>query len=75
MKISQKHVDMFNSRNPIFEPCYNESYNESKGLPSMKAWGFMCKVRADKFGIFGGKITLKMVKAHNPEAAKEHWGK
>lgn len=62
MKITQKHVNMFNSHNPNFEPCHNESYNESKGLPSLKAWALMSKVRADKFGICGGKITLKMVR-------------
>jgi len=67
MKITQKHIDMFNSHNANFEPCYNEHYNESKGLPSMKAWSLMSKVRSDKFGICWGKITLKMVKEFNPE--------
>lgn len=65
MKITQKKIDWFNARNSrsLFEmPSFNEAYNRNNGIPSMAEYSFMNRIHSDNFGIFRGKLTMKMIK-------------
>lgn len=65
MRITKKVLDYYNAHRPT--PGYNEHYNKAHGMPSMKQWSFMNRVRYENFGIGGGKLTMKMIREGEEE--------
>jgi hypothetical protein len=63
MKITQKDINYFNNNHGLFdEPGFNENYNTANGIPSRAKWRIINRIHNDKFGMFHGKVTMKMIK-------------
>lgn len=67
MEITQKDVNYFNVNYTTYacnwkQPSFNEEYNKQMGIPSLKKWDLMFKVKWEKHGQMKGKISLADIK-------------